>query len=152
MSHVRLLSAMLFLALTLPLVGCGARDAVAPVAPQDASEVRVVIYARDIEDAMVGVFEPGQPVRIRETKTLIGTIESVEATEATTIVETADGQAVAASTPGKTDLRLTLSGQAVVAESGNRFGNEAVYINDELQFVTPFLFFKGKIHQIEPTG
>lgn len=133
------------------LGGCGVRgDASSPQA--SASEVRVTLLVREIEEDYVPQFRVGDSVRDRETRALLGTIESVETTVARRPVETADGEIVLAEIPEALDMRVVVRGEASIPDSGVRFGNLVVYMNDDLNLVLPRLLFRAKVVTIEPTS
>lgn len=131
--------------------GCGAGgDAASPQAT--TSEVRVTLLVRELDAGYAAKLRVGDSVRDRETKALLGTIESVEASVARRPVETAEGGIVFSEVPEARDVRVVVRGKASVADSGVRFGGFTIYMNDEVKLVTPLLYFRSKVVAIEPIG
>lgn len=154
MMRSKLVIALVLVALVLATAvaaGCGGGGG-APSPQATMSEVRVTLLVREIDEGYGSQLRVGDSVRDRETKALLGTIESVEASMARRPVETAEGEVVFSEVPDALDMRVVVRGKASVSDAGVRFGGFAVYMNDEVKLVTPLLYFRSKVVAIEPIG
>jgi len=47
------------------------------------------------------------------------------------------------------DVTLTIEGEAVVSDKGFQFAGRYLYINDEIQYLTPYVTFPGSLISME---
>lgn len=145
---------MLSVAMAVVLLGSacssGKSDGAAPAQPAAGDRVRTIVLVEDVRPDTAASVKVGDAVRIRDTKGVLGTVEAIEATAAMEYVETGEGAVVYAVVPEVTDLRISVVGDAVTTESGIRFGNEPVYVNDELKLITPLTYLRGTVVLLEP--
>jgi len=136
----------------LGLVGCGDDPAAGPVRAGSAEPVVVRLFVRGALNQVTDSFETGQEVRVKDSGTLVGTITDVEVTASRTAAPTAEGELRPADSPVFSDITLTIEGEAVVSEKGYEFAGRYLYINDEIQYLTPYVSFPGSIISMERAG
>lgn len=141
----------LALAVALALSGCsGAKTPAA--APSGASTQQTVIVTLLIPEVPKGVgdsLKPGQPVKVKSTGVLVGTIASVEVTAAALAEPNSHGQLVESGSPVSDDLLIHIKGQAQVSDAGFKFGPSNLYVNSLDEYLTPTTIVKGTLVSIE---
>ena len=134
---------MLVLAAALSVTGCGAKSAKTTAGGTKSIVLRVLVdrVPHGVADSLV----KGQPVRLRTTGAVLGTIESVEVTADPTAFPDSRGMLIESPSPLADQIVLTLKGTAVVSESGFRVGGGNIYVSGDDEFVTPTTILRGSI-------
>ena len=135
-------------AISLLAAGCDGDTPVVGDAP-DTEEVVVEMFLRGALNQVVDSFEVGQEVRVKDSGTLVGTITAVDVVASRTSAPTSEGELLAAESPVFSDVTLTVEGEAVVSDNGYQFAGRYLYINEEIQYLTPMITFKGIIASME---
>lgn len=146
----RFLTTVLFSAAVLSLLvlpGCssGGSEGSGGATAAVTETVELVLLAREAQPEVGESFEPGQPVRIKDTGTLLGEIVDVRVEGSAEAVPTSEGELVEQQSPVEVDVYLTVEGEATVSDAGFKFGNEFVYVNNDVKYLTPFTQFGGII-------
>lgn len=144
----RLLAALLILA-ALAAVGCSGPEAVTSAETRD---VELVIFIRAAQPEIADSFELGQQVRAKDTGTVLGEITDVTVEGSLAATPDSEGELHASRSPVLSDIRITVRGQAVVDESGYRFGSQYMYVNNDIRYLTPFVQFAGIITRMQAVG
>jgi hypothetical protein len=133
------------------LTGCSRlRAAAGPSGTASPVEVTVVI-----KGAMPGLekqFKTGDAIRIKASGHTIGNLSSIGTTATLDSVGTADGKLVAAAVPNEEDITLQIAGSAVQGDDAYRFDGERVWVNQDLNLISPFVSFTGSVIDIKETG
>ena len=116
-----------------------------------AEPVVITMFVRGALNQIVGAFEEGQEVRIKDSGTVVGTITAVEIVPSATAAPTSEGELREANSPVFSDVTLTIEGEAIVSDKGYQFDGRYLYINDEISYLTPVTHFLGMVISMEPT-
>ncbi len=144
----RVLAALLTL-VALTVTGCSGPEAATSVTTQD---VELVIFIRAAQPEIADSFEVGQQVRAKDTGVVLGEITDVIAEGSLAATPDSEGELHASRSPVLSDIRITVRGQAVVDESGYRFGGQYIYVNNDIKYLTPFVQFSGIITRMQTVG
>jgi len=147
----RILVAALLL-LSVALTGCGGPATTPGTAPGEVQDVELVMLIRAAQPEIGSSFEAGQPVRVKDTGTLLGEITDVRIEQSVSAIPDAQGELHAAESPVLVDIWLTVRGQATVSDAGYRFGSEYVYVNNDIRYLTPLAQFAGIITEMQVVG
>jgi hypothetical protein len=79
-------------------------------------------------------------------------VTSVETTQSLFAVETAEGELNATDNPVMQDVFLVIEGEADVSERGYAFDGTYVYINNQIEYLTPTISFFGIVTSMEAAG
>jgi|GEM_PF-1486694 len=154
--RTRIISMVLVVAtaalLAAGLTACGGSDATGGGQAGSAEPVEVQLFVRGALNQITDSFQPGQEVRVKDSGTLVGTITDVQVTASRTAAPTSEGELKPAESPVFSDITLTIEGEAVVSDKGYQFAGRYLYINDEIQYLTPFVTFPGSILSMERAG
>jgi hypothetical protein len=133
------------------IVGCRRlRGAGAPSG--QPAKVELTFIVTEADPALVKAFRIGDPVRIKDTGSLLGKITAVEATPMLQPTPTAAGQLVAAEVPDQVDIRVTVAGSPVMTQDGYRFDGEPVWVNSDFKLVSTLAYCEAKVLSIKETG
>ncbi|MBN2848987.1 MAG: DUF4330 domain-containing protein [Coriobacteriia bacterium] len=144
----RTLAALLVL-VALTAAGCSRQEA---VTSEETQDVELVILIRAAQPEIADSFEVGQQVRVKDTGTVLGEITEVTVEGSLAATPDAEGELHASRSPVLSDIRLTVRGEAVVSESGYRFGSQYVYVNNDIKYLTPFVQFSGILTRMQAVG
>ncbi len=152
----RFLIAVTFAAAVFALVslaGCSSGESTGGGTDTAATEkVELVLFVREAQPEVADSFEVGQPLRVKDTGTLLGEITDVRSEGSRTAVPDAQGELHEQPSPVEVDIWLTVEGEAVVSDAGFKFGNEFVYVNNDVKYLTPFTQFGGIILEMNVAG
>ncbi|MGE5560031.1 MAG: DUF4330 domain-containing protein [Chloroflexota bacterium] len=144
---IDLLAVLLVLAM-LVFVGYKLRVVNPRVAPA-TTPYRLVLLVEGVRQITVDELKVGLPVRAFDAGVDVGTIAAVDVQPAIEQVETADGQIVDASVPGRFDLRISIDTQAVVTEWAVRVANTDLRIGRDFTIYGQRFLVKGIIFGLE---
>lgn len=151
MSRIRSI-AVLASALTLALVlaGCGAKPSAPTTTSGGTRPVVVKLLVKEVPRGVGESIKPGQVVKVKSTGVVVGTVEKTEVTPAALANPNSKGELVESPSPVTDDLLITINGQAVVSETGFRFGTGNFYVNSQDEYLTPTTIVKGTLVSLEP--
>ncbi len=139
--------------LAFALSGCGgSTSGTGGTAEPQLQNVELVMLIRAAQPEIGDSFKQGQPVRVKDTGTLLGEITDVRVEESLAAIPDAQGELHAARSPVLVDIWITIEGQANVSDSGFQFGSEYVYVNNDIRYLTPLAQFAGIITRMKVAG
>jgi hypothetical protein len=142
---MKMLVVALALVLAVTVTGCSNGTVAEPVEP-----VVVELLVRGALPPVDEAFVVGQAVRVKDSGAVIGTITDVAVEPALMAVPDATGSLQAARSPVFLDIWLTIEGEASVSDAGYRFDGTNVYVNSDIEYLTPVTFFSGTIMSMKP--
>jgi hypothetical protein len=146
----------LVVAVALMLAGsqiAGCRRLRAATTPSGQSgNVVVTVVVKAATPGLETEFKSGDLVRIKASGSTIGSITSITTTPTLDTVGTSDGRLVAAEVPNQEDILLKIAGTAVQGDDAFRFSGERVWVNQDINFISPFVSFTGTVLEIKPAG
>jgi multidrug efflux pump subunit AcrA (membrane-fusion protein) len=135
----------------LALAGCGGgKSASTPGAAGSTQTVFVKLLIQQVPIGVGASLKTGQPVKVKSTGVLVGNIDSVEVTASAQAEPSSTGRLVESQSPVTDDLLITIKGQAIVSDTGFRFGASNLYVNSQDEYLTPTTIVKGTLVSIEP--
>ena len=140
----RLLAILVVMLVAVTGCSSGGTTAAAPETP-----VRMQLLIRQVVPPLEESFAVGQTVRVFDTKALLGTITDVAVDPARMAVPDSTGALQDARSPVQNDIVLTIEGSAVVAEGSYSFQGTTVWLNNDIDYLTPVTRFKGIIISME---
>lgn len=116
------------------------------------TNVELTFLVAAADPGLVKAFRIGDPVRIKDTGSLLGKITAVESTPTRMPTPTADGKLVAADVPNQVDIRVTVAGSPTIALDGYRFDGEPVWVNSDMKLVSTLAYCEAKVASITEAG
>jgi hypothetical protein len=141
---MRRLIVLVVLSTALFVGGCSGE----PSESATQAPVELKLLVRNATPPIEESFLVGDVVRIKDTGTELGEITDVEVEPTRQAVPDSEGMLNEARSPILVDIVLTIEGEASVSERGYRFGNQLVYINNDIRYLTPLVQFGGIITEM----
>jgi len=145
-----LVATFLLMVVLLMSGGCASNGPMSGSGSAESAQVTVKILSTGVRPEVVDSFEIGQPVRVKETGSLVGTITSIESTLGAVSLGDSEGDLHVAQSPITRDIVLTVEGEATVSEEGYEFEDTFLHVNDNIVFLTPYTLFTAKPIRMEP--
>jgi len=137
---MRIVLGMVMTLAMLLTIGC------APSTPTVSPEpVEVQILVRGLMPPTEQSLVVGDEVRISDTGTVLGTISEVNVEPALLAVPDNKGVLREARSPILVDVQVTIEGEAALTDQGFKFGEQLVYVNNDLRYGTTAVQFAGLI-------
>jgi hypothetical protein len=137
------------LAAAVVLSGCAAKPSAPTAGGGGAQSVIVKLQVLEVPRGVGDSVKRGQVVRVKSSGIVVGTVEKTEVTPAALANPDSKGHLIESPSPVTDDLMITIKGQAVVADTGYRFGNGNLYVNWQDSYLTPTTVLKGTIVAID---
>jgi hypothetical protein len=138
----RVLLTIVIVAAVLASAGCA--KSAAPSTAANAQDVTVVILATSVTPGIAASIAPGDQVWLKSNRALVGTVQSVDASDA--------GELHLRSYALAQEVRVTVAGKAVVSDAGFSFGGTNLYVNSPEDYVTKKTVLKAAIISMEQTA
>jgi hypothetical protein len=138
---------VLALSLAVATAGCTGGTAVTQQQP-----VRVTLLIRQVRPPVEESFIVGQTVRIKDSGAVLGEITDVLVEPNLMAVPDSSGTLKEARSPVFKDVTITIEGSAEVSDAGFRFGGTNAYVNNDIEYLTPLIMFKGVITSMKAIG
>lgn len=138
---------ILLAAAAILATGCSGGAVAGPVEP-----VRMELLVRNARPPLEEAFIVGHEVRIKDTGTMLGAITEVKVEQALMAVPDSTGALQEARSPVFVDVILTIEGEAAVSDAGYSFGGTNVYMNNDIEYLTPVVKFSGIIQSMKPVS
>jgi hypothetical protein len=139
---------LVVLALTAAVLTAGCSSGAVVKAPVEP--VRLQLLIMNAQPSLEEAFVIGHEVRIKDSGAVLGSITEVVVEPALMAVPDSTGSLQAARSPVLVDVTLTIEGEASVSDAGYSFGGTYVYMNNDLDYLTPVVRFKGIILSMKP--
>jgi len=151
MSRIKLLAPVLMIAIVgLTATACAGGASKAPAAASgEATPVTVTLLVKAVPHGVGESITKGQPIKVKSTGVVLGTVESVKVTPSPDANPDSTGALIESPSPVTDQLLLTIKGTAVVSEAGVRVGNGNLYVNSEDEYLTPTTIVRGFIVSID---
>ncbi len=121
----------------LQLTGCGRlRGKAGATGPKTTVDLTFIVASQD--PALVKAFRIGDPVRIKDSGSLLGKITAVESTPTLMPTATSDGRLVASAVPDQVDIRVSVG--------------EPVWVNSDFKLVSTLTYCEAKVLSITEAG
>jgi hypothetical protein len=134
------------------LVGCTRLKAATGGSPGTPATVTMQVVVRGATPGIATQIHAGDVLRVKDTGSDVGTVQSVSTTPTLQAVPTAQGTLVASPVPNQEDIMLTIKGNAKAVNAGYTFDGESILVNQDVKFVTPLVTFTGSVLSIEGAG